>query len=411
MFLNIIQIPITLKCLGNEVYGVWLTILSVTSWVSIMDIGIGNGMRNKLAEALAVGDKKTSNAYISTAYVVISIISFFVFIILIPLVFFSPWQSFFNINSISNSDLQATVFWSVLATLMVFILGLVNQILNAVQQNGLTAFISIAANGHFLIVMYVLNKTGSLDLKAVSILYLVTNTASYLLFSVFFFKKQPDLKPTFKNFDRSKVRSIVTLGFSFFIIQIAVIVIFSTDSFLIAQLLGPKEVTSYSITMRVFNVVSMFVTMSIAPLWSAFTEAYAKKEYGWIRKKIRTFNLIMIPLSVGAIVCAIFFKNLIQLWLGKDIDIPTYLPFGMALFIIISTWNSIYAFFLNGISRVKEQLVTAIIAMAINIPLCFYFAKNLNLGSLGIILATVASLSIFALVGPLVTYSILNKHE
>jgi Na+-driven multidrug efflux pump len=80
----------------------------------------------------------------------------------------------------------------------------------------------------------------------------------------------------------------------------------------------------------------------------------------------------------------------------------------MAIFIIISIWNNNYALFVNGIGKIKLQMYTAIIAGIINIPISVYFAKSLHYGSGGVILGTVVSLSIFAIVGPIQTYFLLK---
>ncbi len=46
-----------------------------------------------------------------------------------------------------------------------------------------------------------------------------------------------------------------------------------------------------------------------------------------------------------------------------------------------------------------------------NIPLSIFFVKYLELGLQGIILATILSLSIFALFGPIQVYKLLKGHH
>ena len=45
----LLSVPVTLNCLGEYNNGVWLTISSIMLWIDQLDIGLGNGMRNKLA--------------------------------------------------------------------------------------------------------------------------------------------------------------------------------------------------------------------------------------------------------------------------------------------------------------------------------------------------------------------------
>lgn len=49
----LLLVPITLNYLNATEYGIWLTLSSVLMWINTFDRGLGNGLRNKLSEALA----------------------------------------------------------------------------------------------------------------------------------------------------------------------------------------------------------------------------------------------------------------------------------------------------------------------------------------------------------------------
>ncbi|GAJ17060.1 unnamed protein product, partial [marine sediment metagenome] len=80
----------------------------------------------------------------------------------------------------------------------------------------------------------------------------------------------------------------------------------------------------------------------------------------------------------------------------------------MAIYTVISVWNNNYAFFLNGISKLKLPLFISIFAALSNIPLSIYFAKTLQLGNAGVILGTIVSLSPGVIFGPWQTYYVIN---
>ena len=71
MLISFLYVPLLLNSMDSENYGVWLTLTSLVSWVAIFDIGLGNGLRNKLAEALARNDELLGRKYVSTAYITI----------------------------------------------------------------------------------------------------------------------------------------------------------------------------------------------------------------------------------------------------------------------------------------------------------------------------------------------------
>ena len=65
---SIVMVPLTLTCLGEYKNGVWLTISSMLIWIDQMDIGLGNGLRNKLATFVAHEDMGEARKAISSTF-------------------------------------------------------------------------------------------------------------------------------------------------------------------------------------------------------------------------------------------------------------------------------------------------------------------------------------------------------
>ena len=64
--ISLLSTRVTINYLGNNLYGLWVTIASIVSWMSSGDFGIGNGLRNQYAQAYAQGDKPRQTALIAT---------------------------------------------------------------------------------------------------------------------------------------------------------------------------------------------------------------------------------------------------------------------------------------------------------------------------------------------------------
>ena len=67
MLLSVYSLRLNLDYLGVTLYGLWVTIASVSSWMIYADFGIGNGFRNELAKAVALGDEQRQKEVIVTA--------------------------------------------------------------------------------------------------------------------------------------------------------------------------------------------------------------------------------------------------------------------------------------------------------------------------------------------------------
>lgn len=76
LFLSFIMTPMYLQYFSDQSFlGVWYTIQSILVWIQTCDLGVGNGVRNRLAKAIANENREEAKRIISSGYVVIGIIA------------------------------------------------------------------------------------------------------------------------------------------------------------------------------------------------------------------------------------------------------------------------------------------------------------------------------------------------
>jgi O-antigen/teichoic acid export membrane protein len=109
ILLQFALIPLTINYIKPDVYGVWLTLSSLVGWVAMFDVGIANGLRNKLSESLAIQDFEKARVFVSTTYVLISIIASLLIVFFLVFFRWINWQSVFNTNFIQELELQKVV--------------------------------------------------------------------------------------------------------------------------------------------------------------------------------------------------------------------------------------------------------------------------------------------------------------
>lgn len=408
---SFLSIPLMIKYLGIEQYGVWSTLLSIVSWIILFDIGIGNGLRNKISESLAKEDKEEAHSYISTAYTIIGVISVILIIIFLVASEYIVWQKVFNITSISNQELQNVVNITAIFLFLNFWLSLINQVFNGFQKTSLVIFNQFLSNILLLLGVFILYTFYESSLIKLAFTYGISFILSSLILSFWFFKENREFIPKIKSFGLNYTKSITSLGFRFFIIQIAVIVIFTTDKILITQLFGPEYVTSYDVIFKLFSIITIIHSILMAPLWSAYSDAFHRNDIVWIKKTIKNQLMIYLLIVLGTILLAFLTKPIIYIWIDKEFIVDNILIIAMALFILISTWNNMFAFFINAINQLNTQIYTSLVAICVNIPLSIYFVKYFKMGTYGVVFATCISLSFFALFGSLQVYRIIRSFD
>ena len=53
ILVSLLLVPATIGYVSAELYGVWLTVASIMTWVHFLDLGFTQGLKNKLTEAIA----------------------------------------------------------------------------------------------------------------------------------------------------------------------------------------------------------------------------------------------------------------------------------------------------------------------------------------------------------------------
>ena len=245
----------------------------------------------------------------------------------------------------------------------------------------------------------------------VAITYGISNLLVCLFFTLYFFKKNPKLIPSKKSFDKSKMRELLGLSIEFFIIQLCLIVILSTDNIIISNLLGPKEVTSYDVVYKLFSLLIVLSVIFQDPFWALYTDAYKKKDTLWIRKTIKKLNFVFIPFCFLVLLFFLFSESFIKIWLQKDLNISKNLVLFTSLFVLVRVYGIIYTQFLNAIGKIKLQMWLFIFGALINIPLSYFFVEKMKLGNSGVVLGTLCSILSIAIVLPFQTYKILKVNE
>ena len=192
----------------------------------------------------------------------------------------------FNTSLISEMQLKYSVSALLSFILLGFWLSLINQIYHGLQKSSYVSFGQFLSNFISLFLVSLLYFFFEPSLIFLVICYGISNLLSSLILTFIVQNNYPNLFPKIDDFDKNKIRALFTLGGKFFLVQIAFLVIFMTDKILITQYLGPEHVTDYETVFRLFSIFTVAQGLMLTPLWTAYTDAYHKKDFSWIRAKL-----------------------------------------------------------------------------------------------------------------------------
>lgn len=409
MCLSYISIPLFLKYLGQQDYGLWMTIFSIVSWIYTFDLGIGNGLKNKLTESLTKKNYIEAREYITTGYVVLGIIAICILVLGIIGIKVIDIGKFLNIDFYSENYIKL-IFGIVFSiTILNFIVFLYKTFYLSIHNSSIMNLSNFLFQGLFVVLLYILNYYNKVSLITIAIIYPGINLILGLFFTKKFFDKYKELIPNIRSFSKKKIKGIGSIGISFFIIQISMLFILTVDNLLITKYVGTDAVATYSIVSKLFQTFIVIEAIISAPMWTLFLDSYIKNDKKWIIDIFKKLNILFLVLIIGITIFIFLVPYIIKMWIGQEIFIPKYLVFLWGLFVLNRVYGDIYMIFINGTGKIQLQMWLYILGGIINIPLSIYFIRDLNMGSSGAILGTNICMLPLAIIMPIQAYFIIKK--
>lgn len=411
MALSLLYVPIVLNYLGDYKYGVWASILSILSWITYFDLGIGNGLRNRLSEAVASETPRISpKALISSAYAILSLVVTVVALVCGVVIAFVDWPALLSAWDVGES-LLCVVELSFLGMCFSFVLTLCNSVYYALQRAQVVNLILVCQQAVMLLSIWLLSLTDSRSLMAVAVFYVVSNILVYGVFTIYVFARNRELAPSPHSCSRAVAKDVGGLGIMFFITQVATLVLFTTDNLIVSNLFGPEQVTVYTTANKVFTVLSSLFAALVVPLWSKTTVDFARGDIAEIRRTLDKMHMLFAIAVAGVIAMVLVFKPLVRLWLGRDLGFDDLLITLMGVYAVVYMWNTIYSQVINGLTLVNFMVAVACVQAVLNIPLSVFLATSCGLGVNGVLLGTIATMLISSLTYPVYSKKVLDCAE
>ena len=347
----------------NEILGIWFTILSVVTWMLNFDLGIGNGLRNRLVEEFACSnDQKIIKCLISSAYGFLLSISVLVGTIVLYCTNFIDWTEFFgiNTNTVSNAELNTAMRIVIFSIFLQLVLRLSTSIEYALQKSYIANLLVLVTNTMILIYVLGANFSGyNNNIVILAIAYmLAVNIPLICITIVLFSGKMKFAVPSIRYCKIKYAKETLKLGSLFLIIQLETMLLNNSNAILITKLCGADRVVEYNVYFKVFSLVNTFYALITIPIWSAVTKAMAGKDFVWIKKALRGLQLVAVLFSVGQVAVFPIMQIVIDVWLGSKtfaVSIPLMFCFALEQFFMV--WSNLNGSIANGLSELKIQTV------------------------------------------------------
>lgn len=377
--ISFLLVPVTIDYVSPELYGVWLTLSSIMTWLHFLDIGFTQGLKNKLTEAIAVQDWGKGKSLVSTTYFMMILIFIPVCVILefiIPLI---DWPHLLNIDPKYGEEIVKVLHVLVLFVCIQMVVNIIVSVVAAFQKVALSSSFYVIGQFIAFIVIIIVTKIlpPSLLVLCFSITampILVAIIASVILYS----SKYKQIAPSVKKVKKEYAGEILNLGYKFFIINIQVVVLYQSTNILISHVSSPLDVTAYNIAYKYLNVAMMAYTIITAPLWPAYTDAYVRKDYEWMKKTRRRMTKLYLLSALACIIMVSLSGPVYRIWIQGKTEVPLLMTCVVAAYVIVYCWMNLNGTLVVGMGTVKIETIVVVIGMLLHIPLSLFLSRYIG---------------------------------
>lgn len=407
---SLFSAPLVLACLGQEKYGIWVSLLSIVSWIYYFDLGIGNGLRNKLAISITNRDEEESKKLLSISYLLIGLMSFGIFMIAFVILQLFDVGKALEIDYI-DEDINAIILCALLFACINFVASLANNTLYALQQASSVSFFNILGQGFYVIAMAIyLYKDYDL-LMSVAIAEGGAQLLKNIVESIWVYGRNKELRFSIKNLDVSYSKGIMAFGLQVFAMNMAALVLNTGDNLVITKFLGAADVTPYNFCYKYFGMINGFFLAVITPLLSAYTAAYAKGDIQWLKKTVKKSLKLYALFFLGIIGCGIIFEPFSKIWLRQDLNYGFDLIFYTGLYYALLMFTHCFSTLLMGLGVIGKSTILNVMEAILNIPISIFFTVNCSMGVNGVILGSVICMAMSAVAYPILGAKAIKQIE
>lgn len=384
-----ISVPLAVRYLGKEQFGVWMAFLGFVSFLQFTDLGLGIGLQNRLTECDGADDRVCPQRLISSTLVMmISTATLLIWAALFVIPHVPLEHIVHTVTDAARSQVLPCARMFVIAFAIVMPLGLVQYICIAYQR-GYLASASLAIANLLAFIGILIGIGAQQPVWWFVFVVTVAPVPVYFVVGSVMLSRKPWLRPAFHAISLRELGRVVRLGLPGFGAQTGSTLMLQGPTLVIASVLGAAAVGPFALSQQLLSVVNVVLNVALMPLWPAYGEAAARRDLVWIKHTfVRSLWASLLIVGATSVMVALFGRTVIRLWTGRPDIVPTFsLLMACNVWAVVESWNRVCSMLLNGLGRMSGQAIYGVILSVIAMASGFQLGRTI--GVAGVVWITV----------------------
>ncbi len=313
--------PFVVHHLGNSAYGVWTLMVSLTSYLSLLDFGVRGSVTRYVSRFHARGEHESSSRVASSALGIFSVAGIVSILVSAGIAVLA--LHYFRIPE-GYREAARTVLLLAGVNVAVTLLGAVfGGVLVGLHRFDLTNAVEVGSSGLRALATVVALWQGK-GIITLALLQILFNLAGAIARVWLTYRLYPELRLRWASIDKINLRLIYTFSLYSFLIHVSGAVILYTDAIVVGLFLPVSFVTIFSIGGNLFTYARGLVagiTQTITPLASKLEAEGAHSELQRMTINMSGYTTaLMLPIYVTFLLRG---SSVIGLWMGPEYAGPS----------------------------------------------------------------------------------------
>ena len=324
MMVGLLYTPYMLRMMGQSEYGLYSFVASVISYLTVLDLGLGNAIVRYTAKFRAEG--KITEQYemfgmFLVLYIVIGVVAFV-----------AGLGLYFNVDSLFGATMTVEELYKARIMMLFLIsnlavtfpMSIFGSIINAYEHFVFPKIVNVVRVILNTVIMICLLKMGY---KAVAMVILQTifNILT-LVINFVYCKYKLKIKIFFRNFKWGFLKEVAIYSFWIFLNVIMDRIYWNTGQFVLGAFVGTVAVAVYAIAIQLEHIYMQFSTaistVFLPKVTGMVTKNNNRKEISDLFVKTGRIQYIVMSLILSGFI--VFGRDFINLWVGPGYE-DTYI--------------------------------------------------------------------------------------
>lgn len=377
----LLTIPLFLSYWSVGLYGEWLVLSALPSYIALSNMGLMNVAQNNMTMAMGAGDIKTARESLHTIWGAQLAINLVIAFILLGGLSLIDLAAIFNLTQITASDARWVVFILSAFAMLNLQVGIFGGIYRSVGQNARGV---VMGNSIRLLSVLATGVGLTVGINSVTIIAgLMAGT--YAIGAIFLFwdtsKRAPELRPGLCYFNKSILNDAVKNGLAFMVYPLGRAVTNQGMLLFVNGFMGSSAVVVLTTLRTVVNTAFQISNLINLSTWPEFSRMHGAGELNALK---RLFNFSTALGVCSGITCAIGLwfigPTLLTWWTRGEVHVDRYLLSIFILAIIFNaSWYTASTIF-NATNR-HQNIALIFLASSFLVPfISWILLTTLNLG-------------------------------